>query len=392
MTKKYFTLEANNVLTKKEVEMTVNLNGNPSQTNINNSPNAFIGKTGDIPKSKATVRNKKTGLIVNIAFGLLLSAGLLGTSVYFAIKTDDNYRCAPPTNNEIRGSADLYNCELNDIKLWRMLFVIMTAGAAGGLVFELLNLKGNIEWPHGPSKDELAAKFAYATPDNLYDLGYLARLIIGALSAPLAIATIQPNFALAILTTSVVAGSSGALIFRSLQDRLVAAIYQKEIDDRHTEFRIQTQKLQSDTELIKGRLNEACDAFTKLKNKIITESSLSSGIVTFPSDPKAVLDIRDLDKVWVPLKVAEGVAEGVAPQTLDTSKKLQQSMKSAVEAFAKLQAALCGVAESPPQNSLITLMPNKTIDPEYFNQVQKFLSEAKAVIEAIVSSGSNPPE
>jgi hypothetical protein len=57
----------------------------------------------------------------------------------------------------------------------------MVAGGFGGFVFELLNLQGNIERPHAPSEDDLAAKFAYADSENVIDLGVGRGSLLGCL-------------------------------------------------------------------------------------------------------------------------------------------------------------------------------------------------------------------
>ncbi|HEY9672208.1 MAG TPA: hypothetical protein V6D11_12230 [Waterburya sp.] len=197
-------------------------------------------------KIKSEKQRKKILLIKNIVFGVLLTFGLISISI-FSIQSIGNKACGEKSASDTAKDResdfirDLNQCDLNDPKLWTTLVVIMSAGAAGGLVFELLNLKGNIEWPHGPTKDELAAKFAYATPENLYDLGYLARLFIGAFSAPVTIAAVGSSSVFAMLATSVVAGSSGALIFRALQDRLTAAIYNKQLDEEQKAYKTQKQ-------------------------------------------------------------------------------------------------------------------------------------------------------
>jgi hypothetical protein len=81
-----------------------------------------------------------------------------------------------------------------------LLVVLLTIvfGGLGGFVFELLNLQGNIEKPHKPTDDELAAKLAYASPKYVIDLGVLARIIIGAAAAPPAMLFLRPESAFAL--------------------------------------------------------------------------------------------------------------------------------------------------------------------------------------------------
>lgn len=117
---------------------------------------------------------------------------------------------------------------LDNPKLYVVLLAMLIAGGVGGIVFELLNLQGNIERPHAPTQDELAAELAYATPENVIDLGIFARIIIGALAAVPAMAWLEPNSVLFLLAMSLVAGSTGTAVFRSFQDRLLIGIAQQE--------------------------------------------------------------------------------------------------------------------------------------------------------------------
>lgn len=343
-------------------------------------------------KAKTEKQEKKTLLRKNIVFGTLLAFALIAISIYSALTINDKEVCdknalAGTRENRDKSAfiSDLEQCGLNDIKLWKTLVVIMSAGAAGGLVFELLNLKGNIEWPHGPTKDELAAKFAYATPENLYDLGYLARLLIGALSAPVTIAVVGSSSVFAMLATSVVAGSSGALIFRALQDRLTAAIYNKQLDEKQTADKTQKQHLKGAAELIRDKLGKAIEAFKTLSHKIGTDSNTSSGKLTFPSDPEIKLVCDDFRNVWTPLNEAEIVAELIETQT-DDSKKLQQSVDDIVDALAKLQQAVDEVSESRQGEREFTLISGETIDLDYFRKIEQLLNEAKGLTEKILTA------
>lgn len=346
-------------------------------------------------KREKQEKDKKTLLRNKIIFGALLTAALFGLSAYSALsikpsqdncfpKLEDSKDKDKPPKDQLTFMEDLEKCGLNDSKLWKTLIVVMTAGAAGGLVFELLNLKGNIEWPHGPTKDELAVKFAYATPENVYDLGYLARLIIGALSAPITIAVVPPSSVLVMLTTSVVAGSSGALIFRALQDRLTAAIYRKELEEAKTDI----NKLKHDAELIERELDKASKEFTTLRDKIVGSSgSISSDPLTFPPPPDGpiMLSSDHFSNVWIPLNVAKAVANAIQAQT-DDSRGLRDSVDKANDAFARLRDAVYKVSDSPSGELERRLIPGKTLDVEYFHQVEKLLNEAKGLTEKILTA------
>lgn len=242
---------------------------------------------------------------------------------------------------------------MNDLKLWKMLVVFMSAGALGGLVFELLNLKGNIEWPHGPTDDELAAKFAYASPNHVYDLGYLARLFIGALAAPLTVAVVQPNPAIQMLATSVVAGSAGALVFRALQDRFTAAIYQERDYKDKAETKSQTKTAQA--QAIKTNLEIALSEYMALQHKVgpdLTKPVLAN------------VKREDFQKIVEPLKKAQALAKTIG----DTTLTLQEQISDANNVCGNLQSEL---GDFKKEQNL-----DKTINRELFHQLAKHITDA----------------
>jgi hypothetical protein len=101
----------------------------------------------------------------------------------------------------------------------------------GGFAYELLILQGNIEMPHRPRRGEATEKMPYAVWEFVFDLGIWARLIIGALAAVAALFVFTPDSIFKLLAVAVIAGSAGTAVFRSLQDRVVASLAQKETAD-----------------------------------------------------------------------------------------------------------------------------------------------------------------
>jgi hypothetical protein len=142
--------------------------------------------------------------------------------------------------------------------LWLVISLTIFCGGLGGFVFELLNLQGNIEKPHKPSEDDFAAKLAYASPKNVIDLGVWARIIIGAVAAPPTMLFVQPESAFALLAMSIVAGSAGTAVFRSLQERVLLAIAQKEKDSVEPETPAKKQDIS---------LGMALNAFENVEQK-----------------------------------------------------------------------------------------------------------------------------
>ncbi len=182
---------------------------------------------------------------------------------------------------------------------WAALFMTLVGGALGGVAYELLILQGNIECWHKTTKEEVTETFPYAIPTYLYDLGILARVIIGALAAVAALFVLSPQTTFSLLATSLVAGSAGTSVFRSLQDRLSAAIAQKTAAD--TKAKADTQAAKTD---------EAVKAFADLKKKLMegSVSHLGTNALTFGPEKLFTLDLDHVDKVERLMCEARGVS------------------------------------------------------------------------------------
>jgi hypothetical protein len=118
-----------------------------------------------------------------------------------------------------------------DFRFWVLLLVTLIAGGVGGVAYELLILQGNLELPHRATPEEVKEAYPYAVVKNLVDLGVWARVVIGALAAVAALLVLAPDSMFGILSTAVIAGSAGTAVFRSLQERLSAALALKEAAD-----------------------------------------------------------------------------------------------------------------------------------------------------------------
>ncbi len=180
------------------------------------------------------------------------------------------------------------------------LLTTLIAGAIGGIVYELLILQGNIETPHKLTEEEAAEKFPYAVFRYMYDLGIWARIIIGALAALAALLVLSPTTTFGLLATAVVAGSAGTSIFRSLQDRMLAVMAEKDAADTKDIADKQAAKVA-----------EVGQAFDELKDKLLTASTSQAGTrnlaIGDPKAPALTLDPTDLDKVEQLLNEAKGI-------------------------------------------------------------------------------------
>ena len=135
---------------------------------------------------------------------------------------------------------------LKDFKspaFWFTLLVALICGGLGGVVYELLTLQGNVEKPHPANDDEASAPLPYALSRNLVDFGVWARVIIGGLAAVAAIWLLSPKTGLGLVAGAIIAGSAGTSVFRSLQDRLLATLAQKDAAEVRATADLQIEKV-----------------------------------------------------------------------------------------------------------------------------------------------------
>jgi hypothetical protein len=191
---------------------------------------------------------------------------------------------------------------LADPAFWITLLITLTAGAVGGIAYELLILQGNLELPHKPTEEEVPEQYPYAIVKNLYDLGILARVIIGALAAVAALLVLAPSTTFSLLATAVIAGSAGTAIFRSMQDRFTAAMALKDAADTRAVAEKQNDKV-----------DEAVEAFADLKGKLVKTATSPPGEKSLAFDAAAgpFLDLDDLDKVERILSELKGLQAAI---------------------------------------------------------------------------------
>jgi hypothetical protein len=331
--------------------------------------------------------------LTTIVFGLLLTSSLTATAAY-AQNSPPN-PIASPTSSPIQISRKqevikdaqgkvLYVIErqgvlkgldtpnLGDRELWIVLLLTMVAGGFGGFVFELLNLQGNVERKHDPTDDELAAKFAYASPRNVVDLGVRARIIIGMFAAPPAMLFLQPESVFGLIAMSVVAGSAGTGVFRALQDRLLIAVAQNEKEQAETKVRTQTLKLNAKS--ITPKLTKALEEVEKLENYMRKKSECLKDPYKLTFHEDVSLDPTYFSNVWKPLNEAKGIEA--------------KTVEPSINAFKTLEQEVCHKSKSKKDTPEITIPKGKTVELKYFFQVKKLLNEAKGAIEAIENSST----
>ena len=247
---------------------------------------------------------------------------------------------------------------LDNPKFYVVLLVTLIAGGIGGIIFELLNLQGNIERPHAPTEDELAAELAYATPENVIDLGIFARIIIGALAAVPAMAYIEPKTVLTLLAMSLLAGSARTAVFRSLQDRFLIAITQQEASEKKRKIRRKNAKI-----------DKAIAAVETLQEEVETKSESPEGTTDIIIPEGTVLDRSRFEEVRKVLLQIMGV---------------NAERKKVIAAFKELDEVLIKNSVKPQGTTEMKFTKDTFIKCDLFGNVKDCLSQAKGANELTV--------
>jgi len=249
---------------------------------------------------------------------------------------------------------------LDNPKFYVVLLVTLIAGGVGGIVFELLNLQGNIELPHAPTEDDFAAELAYATPPNVIDLGIFARIIIGALAAVPAMAYIGPTSVLTLLAMSLLAGSAGTAVFRSLQDRFLLAITQQEANEKKRNIRRKNNSV---------KIDKANAAFENLQEEVEKKSESPEGRTDLIIPAGTVLDRSRFEEVRKLLSQVTGV---------------NAEAKQALAAFKELDEVLIENSVKPQGTTEMKFTKDTFIKCDLFGNVKDCLSQAKGANELTV--------
>ncbi|MEH1945968.1 MAG: hypothetical protein V7K77_03100 [Nostoc sp.] len=269
---------------------------------------------------------------------------------------------------DVKGQGIINGLSSTELVNWDIsvaLFLTLLGGAFGGLIFELINLKGNIEWPHKPTEDEVATKLAYATPKNVCDWGVFSRILIGVAAAPGAMLFFHPETTFSLIAMSIVAGSIGSSVFESLQNRLLIGIAQKEIDD--AKQKVDAKELEDYAEPSLDKLRKAKGAFETLRNKIRNYAEITNNNYSVKNDT-ILVDFQEFENVREPLNQLQAIKIMKAPvkDILDAFKELKdQLLKSSISESGK---------ETIKINSL-------NIKSESFDKVDKLLNEAIGLVE-----------
>jgi hypothetical protein len=107
--------------------------------------------------------------------------------------------------------------------LWMALAAAALFGGLGGVVAELLSLRGHIELPHRIKPRRGASRRTrLSDPRHEVDLGIFSRVLLGAAAALALLALDTPGNATALVVNALIAGSASTAVFRMVQGRMLA--------------------------------------------------------------------------------------------------------------------------------------------------------------------------
>jgi hypothetical protein len=109
------------------------------------------------------------------------------------------------------------------LRFWLTIFVVLIAGAFGGISYELLLRKGAIELPHRVQADTAGRIYSHAPPETLIALGIVGRAAVGSAAAVSVLMVATPGTAQAAIALSVTAGAAAPALIRLMRKQLLMA-------------------------------------------------------------------------------------------------------------------------------------------------------------------------
>jgi hypothetical protein len=107
--------------------------------------------------------------------------------------------------------------------LWLALGMAALFGGLGGVVAELLSLRGHIELPHRVKPGRGARRSRLGDPRYELDLGILSRVLLGAAAGLALLAIYAPTSPTALVVNALIAGSAATEVFRAVQARMLSS-------------------------------------------------------------------------------------------------------------------------------------------------------------------------
>lgn len=110
---------------------------------------------------------------------------------------------------------------LVEATLWLTLASAALFGGVGGVIAELISLRGRIELPHRVKRSAARRRSRLSDPGNEIDLGIISRILLGATAALALLAVYSPPTAGMLIVNALIAGSAATGVFRLVQGRML---------------------------------------------------------------------------------------------------------------------------------------------------------------------------
>ena len=114
---------------------------------------------------------------------------------------------------------------LVEASLWLTLGSAALFGGLGGVVAELISLRGRVELPHRVTRAAARRRSRLSDPGTEVDLGIISRILLGATAALALLAVYSPPTAGMLIVNALVAGSAATGVFRLCQGRMLGSTH-----------------------------------------------------------------------------------------------------------------------------------------------------------------------
>lgn len=186
---------------------------------------------------------------------------------------------------------------------WPLLALVFLFGALGGLVAELMTLRGRIELPHRTEGNEVADDLEGAMAAFLVDLGVFARMFIGGAAGLVVLWTLEPDPAdpIAVIASAILAGAAGGAVFETLRNRLDAALAETNL--------ARSQELMSQTT---EKLDQIEVAHQELWGTLKRNSESLVGATHLEFSAPASLELEELERIDTLIGEARALSQAAA--------------------------------------------------------------------------------
>jgi len=265
-------------------------------------------------------------------------------------------------------------------KLWETLLISFIFGALGGTIPEFINIIAHYgrDLGRAANRRRSSQSIPSANDENSEEylwnwLVLLALCMVGGLAAPPATFFLKPQTMYGLISLSIVTGSAGTAIFKSLQERVVGSLNQaRDIARREiAEETLNKQRRRTNAPALEKMLGEVKKQVTDLIETIEKETTndVQAGkqILRFPGqEPGLMLQRSKIDEIF---------------KSLNNIKVFDQELAEPIlEAFGNLRDQIFTKGETLANNSNFLFKNSQTLEAFYLEEVKRTLDEAQGKI------------